>query len=462
MDEKEKIIAVMHQFEEAGLVLKDINLLLSCISDHILGIGLGEQGIVTSKEDVRRVLESGIKEDEPNMHSVRYEKVHFLPHSDMFASLCCEVIVSPKRVQNNRRLESRFFQSLTFTKEQGDWKICALHASTPVLTEEYIEAYPLKFAEKTLQGLRESIGEQVYLAEEQYRQAILSDTIAFYTIDFTLDQFEKCQCNDDICATVEPGTPYEQYILDNCAGYIVQEDQSRFLQTLSRQNVADAFQHGAKELSCEYRLKLPMDGFLWVTTTIRLIHDATSGHRKGILYVRDIDSAKREELILKVKATFDGMTKLYNKESFQQAASKSIATAGGTLIILDVDDFKLVNDTFGHPVGDRVLIAIADLVKSLLPADAPVGRLGGDEYGAFFPGACSLKAVSNTLKDLSRQIKALRFSDAENLQVSCSYGVAECCPNDDFDSCYRRADSALYDAKKSGKDRISFSGCSRI
>lgn len=60
LDETGKIVAVMHQFEEAGLVLKDIDMLLNRIADQILGIGLGEQGIVTSKEDVRRALEVGI------------------------------------------------------------------------------------------------------------------------------------------------------------------------------------------------------------------------------------------------------------------------------------------------------------------------------------------------------------------------------------------------------------------
>ena len=58
--------------------------------------------------------------------------------------------------------QSRFSQSLTLIKEENEWKICCLHASTPIVTEENIDAYPLKFAEKTLQSLRDKIGEEVY------------------------------------------------------------------------------------------------------------------------------------------------------------------------------------------------------------------------------------------------------------------------------------------------------------
>ena len=78
---------------------------------------------------------------------------------------------------------SQFLQSLTLVRRGKDWKICALHASSPIVTEESVEAYPLKFAEKTLQSLKEKIGEEAYLAEEQYRQAVLADTVAFYIIN---------------------------------------------------------------------------------------------------------------------------------------------------------------------------------------------------------------------------------------------------------------------------------------
>lgn len=90
-----------------------------------------------------------------------------------------------------RVTQSRFSQSLTLIKEENEWKICCLHASTPIVTEENIDAYPLKFAEKTLQSLRDKIGEEVYAVEEQYRMAVLSDTIAFYIVNFSKDIYEN-------------------------------------------------------------------------------------------------------------------------------------------------------------------------------------------------------------------------------------------------------------------------------
>lgn len=457
MTEEEKIVEVLHRFINAGLLMKSTDMLLECIADHILGIGLGEQGIVKSKDDICAVLAAGNKDEEaPNSHTVRYEKVNVLLHSDTFASLCGEVIVRPKRQESDRVLESRFFQSLTMTKEAGEWKICALHASTPVITEEAIEAYPLKFAEKTLESLKNSIGEKVYQAEEQYRQAILADTIGFYVIDFTEDCFEKCQCNEEFCAKVEPGTPYEKYTTEESARYILAEDRERFLQTFRRSNIEATLQCGAKELACEYRLKGPGGGYVWAATTVRLIRDAETGHQKGILYVRDIDRSKREGLALLAKASYDGMTKLLNKESFIQAVGRAVEGRGGALAMLDVDCFKQVNDTFGHPVGDQVLIAVAALLNRVFSGDMPVGRLGGDEFCAFLPGVCLSPALNMQLSGLCHQVRQLRFQDAAALAVTCSIGAAACGPGGTFDSLYRQADRALYRSKTNGRGRVSF------
>lgn len=191
MTEEDKIREVLYQFEDGGLISKDLGKVLSCLSDTIIGIGIGEQGFITSKEDVVTVFEEGVKEDSSATHFLRFGRIEVRLVRPDTAALCADVIVTAK--DRGKVTKSSFSQSLTLLKEGEEWKICCLHASAPVVTEENIEAYPLKFAEKTLKSMREKIGEEVYAVEEQYRMAVLSDTIAFYIINFTTDTYEKCQ-----------------------------------------------------------------------------------------------------------------------------------------------------------------------------------------------------------------------------------------------------------------------------
>lgn len=165
MTEEDRIKEVLYRFEDGGLISKNQDQILSCISDTIIGIGIGEQGFVTSKNDIIDIFTSGLKEDKEVSHFLDFGRTEIRLLREDTAVLCADVIVTAKCQEMVTK--SRFSQSLTLIKEENEWKICCLHASTPVITEENIEAYPLKFAEKTLQSLREKIGEEVYAVEEQ-------------------------------------------------------------------------------------------------------------------------------------------------------------------------------------------------------------------------------------------------------------------------------------------------------
>lgn len=246
MTEEDRIKEVLYRFEDGGLISKDQDQIMSCISDTIIGIGIGEQGFVTSKQDIIDIFTNGIKEDSEVSHFLDFGRIEIRLLKEDMAGICAEVIVTAKC--HERVTKSRFSQSLTLIKEKDEWKICCLHASTPIVTEENIEAYPLKFAEKTLQSLREKIGEEVYAVEEQYRMAVLSDTIAFYIVNFSKDMYEKCQLNSEICAYVEDGSPYEQYAREHITEYVAEEDRESYLEIFSLKNINRAFLNDEQEV----------------------------------------------------------------------------------------------------------------------------------------------------------------------------------------------------------------------
>ena len=131
---------------------------------------------------------------------------------------------------------------------------------------------------------------------------------------------------------------------------------------------------------------------------------------------------------------------------------------GTSLILLDVDHFKRINDEYGHPAGDQVLVELAELiVRGTRPVDV-VCRLGGDEIAVLLP-ACSRDVAAHRAESLLAEVRAHRFTIDETtrdeLSVSISVGLAHA-PSDAFDlrTLYTAADTALYQAKRTGRGQV--------
>jgi diguanylate cyclase (GGDEF)-like protein len=119
-------------------------------------------------------------------------------------------------------------------------------------------------------------------------------------------------------------------------------------------------------------------------------------------------------------------------------------------IMFDIDHFKRINDTFGHEMGDKVVAAVGGQAKL---ADGVTGRLGGEEFCLLMEGGVT--DAMEAAGELQRSIRALRFHHGEQaFGVTCSFGVAEWEEQDTIDTMLRRADMAMYEAKKTGRDRI--------
>lgn len=160
---------------------------------------------------------------------------------------------------------------------------------------------------------------------------------------------------------------------------------------------------------------------------------------------------------LETAAIVDGLTGLYNRKEIQSRidrALKEIDTRSLSLIMLDIDNFKQVNDTFGHQEGDNVIIALANILNSKQKAYAGMcsaGRWGGEEFMMLLHNTDASSA--SMIADLVRQLFAsTTFPSARKQTVSL--GVTQAKPGDTTDILCTRVDTALYEAKKSGKNRV--------
>lgn len=178
---------------------------------------------------------------------------------------------------------------------------------------------------------------------------------------------------------------------------------------------------------------------------------------KNVLSTRQAEQAAQETEILRVKAERDLMTGIYNKVTSEHLVS-SLLAANDTIcamLVIDIDDFKQVNDIYGHLEGDRIICMITDLLSKHFRKTDIVGRIGGDEFLVFMSGLPST--------DLARQkannfLKLLKYKPdvSSPIHVSVSIGMAITQPRAyTYKELFRQADEALYQAKRNGKGQYA-------
>jgi len=198
--------------------------------------------------------------------------------------------------------------------------------------------------------------------------------------------------------------------------------------------------------------------------TISAVQDAADITQNYVALFTDITSMKEHQQQLEHIAHYDPLTDLPNRvllaDRLQQAIAQSLRYSRQLAVLyLDLDGFKAVNDTYGHEVGDELLIAVSQRMKEVLREGDTLARVGGDEFVAVL---VHLDQENNYLQILERLLQAasnpVTVADAV-LHVSASIGVTLFPQEDaDADTLLRQADQAMYQAKQSGKNRYQLFG----
>ncbi|MFJ4143244.1 diguanylate cyclase [Pseudomonas sp. NPDC089734] len=205
----------------------------------------------------------------------------------------------------------------------------------------------------------------------------------------------------------------------------------------------------------EYRVELPGKGLRWVrgaATLERLPDGGSLWHG----FISDISDLKRVEQELRALSVTDVLTGAYNRRYLQERLHAELARIdrhGGDLsvIMLDIDHFKRINDKYGHAVGDSVLQAISRRISQRLRCDDVFCRMGGEEFMVLCPGTQAAQAYQLALG----LREALRNQPVDVVgQVTASFGIASWQKGEGIDALLVRADSGVYAAKQAGRDRV--------
>ncbi|MHA2938173.1 PAS domain S-box protein [Vibrio sp. RC27] len=250
------------------------------------------------------------------------------------------------------------------------------------------------------------------------------------------------------------GTP-DKWIGQSTKGFHLGEEAfeefgKRFYANLTTQEVSEA----------EFQIKDKSGQSIWVSISGRAIDkNIPSDLNKGVIWViRDISTRKKMERELIALSRTDDLTQVSNRRFFLESATNKIRVIKQqqtklSLMMLDIDHFKAINDTKGHFTGDLALQLFAEICKRFVRPPDLLGRLGGEEFALMLPDTCLEEA-----KIIGERIQCSLAQESNNHDVippmTVSIGLIEVSPDENIESALRRTDKMLYQAKDNGRNRI--------
>jgi diguanylate cyclase len=227
------------------------------------------------------------------------------------------------------------------------------------------------------------------------------------------------------------------------------------------QHAATAIEQADDIASVAGELRTLLQATRHMSETTRQTHEALERTRREAedadAKVRELESQLQS---LNERLVRDPLTGLYNRNGLEAAFSRTIETLRQGSIpalalgVIDLDDFKRINDLFGHQAGDDSLKFLAEIARQHLREHDVIGRYGGEEFVVILPGTTAENAAE-ILRRLQRILtREIFFHDDRHRVVTFSAGVTEVYPDDGWESAFERADQAMYRAKRAGKNRV--------
>ncbi len=216
------------------------------------------------------------------------------------------------------------------------------------------------------------------------------------------------------------------------------------------------------EIPVEHRFSRADGSSRWLRWTASMIDSDTGGNERVFAIVEDVSESRHLAGEMLYQASHDAMTGLVNRREIEKRLGQSIEVtqrSGGehAFLFLDIDQFKLINDTCGHVAGDQLLRQIAGVLMLHMRSNDWIGRLGGDEFAIFLDGS-GLDEALHIAERLRRALSASSFPwEGRRFNVSCSIGIAQVSGDQiDVGEVLRAADRACYQAKEDGRN------CTRV
>ncbi len=251
------------------------------------------------------------------------------------------------------------------------------------------------------------------------------------------------------------GTDYTTFLYKVVEEYIHEDDKRQMYANVESSSIIRAYKNGKKDATIEYQMKQNDGTYRWFSARISSEYVDESDMIRALIINSDIQEEKEKEAILTYEAERDPLVGAYNKKVSEQLVEEHLQNGGsGTLWIVDIDNFKNINDNFGHLYGDRVLCDIYDELSQLFRDKDIIGRVGGDEFMVFMKDTIRESAVISKAQQACYAIEKVYTKEGlPDTKISASIGIAIAPQHAKvFTRLYEMADIALYATKGKGKN----------
>ncbi len=300
---------------------------------------------------------------------------------------------------------------------------------------------------------RKELEEELHLLAEQYQ--LLQGLVDEIPMEYDVEKRQYRIPNQ-----------YEDFAIRRSKQYISQEKALQFIHPEDREKYASTYEEASiieKSGSIEFRVQDFKQAdtvvYRWYKTVYRSItgYDGQISHIIGRTY--DITADKERQAELSQELRLDPLTRLYNRVAAQKQVDEYIAMEPDgvhVLLVIDVDNFKKINDTFGHAVGDTIITDIAQKIKESFRNTDVVGRIGGDEFIVFMKDTSEAMARKKA-ELLCKNAKKVVYGGDKKLKVTISIGAAVIGKDGkDYNSLFKSADTAMYQVKHLDKNGYAF------
>ena len=305
---------------------------------------------------------------------------------------------------------------------------------------------------------------EMQMAEEmEFRRAMVSDAMTSYEINITKDYMIKRKADEvNDSSEIKKRYAYTKCLQALIRYVVYPQDSVIVLSAFSKENMLYAFEKKKKKKAKKNKKKTKKGEYIWVECAVHFFEDKLSKDVKGFMVIRDINVQKDKELRLKKQADMDFLTNIYNRATTEQyiteiVSKQSDSTILHAFLICDLDNFKAINDTLGHQMGDKTLVDTAELLKHSFRKTDIIGRLGGDEFIILMQDVGSLEAVKGVLEKLIKQLDRVYGEGEKQVRTTASIGISiSPLQGRTFETLYAKADKALYGVKHKNKNGFAF------
>ena len=298
--------------------------------------------------------------------------------------------------------------------------------------------------------------ENKYNEVQKYKSAIDSENILICEVNLTKNFYFSGYEELLSMSNIESANNYTNIIRLVARNYFHIENMNEFMLKNTPANLTSLFLAGITDPAFEYKIIDSSVIEKWLYFKYKLYESPSTKDICAIISIMDITEKKRKEAELIDKAERDQMTGLYNKTTTEKLIDEWIQnnrSSFGALMMIDIDNFKNINDKLGHLYGDMILKKLAEGLMLMFRSNDIVGRIGGDEFFVFVKKLGSeelIKAKSNEICKLFHNV----YHEKDIMcEISSSIGIALFPKHGStLDALYRNADKALYNKKEKGKN----------